>query len=157
VDTCIARIFNTFGPRMRPHDGRVIPTFIQQALADESLTIAGDGMQTRSVCYVDDLVQGILALADSGHPGPMNLGNPTELTVRRIAADVCRVVGSTSRVRYVPRPADDPQVRRPDTSLAQEVLGWQPVVPWEVGLRRTVEWFAKRTAAARADRPAVVT
>jgi dTDP-glucose 4,6-dehydratase len=150
VDTRIARIFNTFGPRMRPHDGRMIPTFIQQALAGQPLTIAGDGRQTRSVCYVDDLVRGVLALADSSHPGPMNLGNPTELTVRQVAADVCRVAGSSSTVEYVPRPVDDPQVRRPDTSLAAQLLGWQPMVPWETGLRRTVEWFAARMAPSGA-------
>ncbi|HET7277983.1 MAG TPA: UDP-glucuronic acid decarboxylase family protein [Dermatophilaceae bacterium] len=159
VDTTIARIFNTFGPRMRPHDGRVIPTFIQQALAGEPLTIAGDGLQTRSVCYVDDLVRGVLALADSDHPGPMNLGNPTELTVRQIADDVCRVAGSRSRVRYVARPVDDPQVRRPDTTLARKVLGWQPEVSWEDGLRRTAEWFAERlnSSASQGDSVAVAT
>jgi len=142
VDTAIVRIFNTFGPRMRPRDGRAIPTFIRQALAGEPVTVAGDGMQTRSVCYVDDLVTGILALAASGHPGPVNIGNPTELTVRQIAEDVVAACGSTSPIELVERPVDDPQVRRPDTALASELLGWAPQVPWEQGLARTVEWFS---------------
>ena len=147
VDTAIVRIFNTYGPRMRPADGRAIPTFIRQALAGEPITVAGDGLQTRSVCYVSDLVAGILALADSGHPGPMNIGNPTELTVRQIAEDVVATVGSTSPIEYVERPVDDPQVRRPDTTLAKSVLGWEPRVAWRGGLADTVAWF--RTAAQR--------
>lgn len=145
VDTAIVRIFNTFGPRMRPHDGRAIPTFIRQALRGEELTVAGDGSQTRSVCFVDDLVRGILALAESGHAGPMNIGNPNELEVLRIARDVIEAVGSSSRIRYIDRPVDDPQVRRPDTALATEALGWEPAVPWADGLARTVEWFRTRT------------
>jgi dTDP-glucose 4,6-dehydratase len=142
VDTAIVRIFNTFGPRMRPYDGRAIPTFIRQALAGEPVTVAGDGLQTRSVCYVDDLVHGILALAASGHPGPVNIGNPTELTVRQIAEDVVAACGSTSSIEFVERPVDDPQVRRPDTALAESLLGWSPQVPWAKGLASTVEWFA---------------
>lgn len=141
VDTAIVRIFNTFGPRMRPFDGRAIPTFIRQALAGEPLTVAGDGTQTRSVCYVSDLVRGILALADSGHSGPMNIGNPHELSVLQIAHDVIAATGTSSGVEFVERPVDDPMVRRPDTTLATEVLGWAPEVPWPVGLERTVEWF----------------
>jgi dTDP-glucose 4,6-dehydratase len=141
VDTAIVRIFNTFGPRMRPHDGRAIPTFIRQALAGEPLTVAGDGMQTRSVCFVSDLVSGILTMARSGNAGPINLGNPTELTVRQLAEDVIRATGSSSTIEYIERPVDDPQVRRPDTSLARQVLGWQPEVTWEEGLTQTVEWF----------------
>jgi len=141
VDAGIVRIFNTYGPRMRPHDGRAIPTFIRQALAGEPLTVAGEGTQTRSVCFVDDLVEGILAFASSGHPGPVNLGNPEELTVQRIAEDVLRAVGSGSRVEHIALPADDPRVRRPDTTMAQRLLGWQPRVPWSEGLARTVEWF----------------
>ena len=147
VDTAIVRIFNTYGPRMRPADGRAIPTFIRQALAGEPITVAGDGLQTRSVCYVSDLVAGILALADSGHPGPMNIGNPTELTVRQIAEDVVATVGSSSSIEYVERPVDDPQVRRPDTTLARSVLGWEPRVAWQDGLADTVAWF--RTSAQR--------
>jgi dTDP-glucose 4,6-dehydratase len=141
VDTAIVRIFNTFGPRMRPFDGRAIPTFIRQALAGEPLTVAGDGAQTRSVCYVSDLVRGILALADSGHSGPMNIGNPHELSVLQIARDVIAATGSSSGLEFVERPVDDPMVRRPDTTLATEVLGWAPEVPWTEGLERTVEWF----------------
>jgi dTDP-glucose 4,6-dehydratase len=141
VDTGIVRIFNTFGPRMRPHDGRAIPTFIRQALAGEPLTVAGDGLQTRSVCYVSDLVDGILAMAGSGHSGPVNLGNPTELTVRQIAEDVVRATGASVPIEFIARPVDDPQVRRPDTVLAERVLGWQPQVSWEKGLDETVAWF----------------
>ena len=146
VDTAIVRIFNTYGPRMRPFDGRAIPTFIRQALAGEPLTVAGDGSQTRSVCYVDDLVRGILALADSDHAGPVNIGNPTELSVRRIAEDVVAATGSGSDITFVDRPVDDPEVRRPDTALAREALGWTPEVPWEDGLGRTVAWFADALA-----------
>lgn len=149
VDTAIARIFNTFGPRMRPYDGRAIPTFIRQALANEALTVAGDGMQTRSVCYVSDLVAGILALAGSGHPGPVNIGNPAERTVLQIAEDVVAATASRSSIAYVPRPVDDPQVRRPDTTLAEQVLDWRPQVHWEDGLATTVDWFSealRRTA-----------
>jgi dTDP-glucose 4,6-dehydratase len=142
VDTAIVRIFNTYGERMRAADGRAIPTFIRQAMAGEPLTVAGDGLQTRSVCYVGDLVEGILDLAASGHPGPMNIGNPTELTVRRIAEDIVAATGSNSAIEYVDRPVDDPQVRRPDTTLARTVLGWEPRVAWSTGLARTVAWFA---------------
>ncbi|WP_051640399.1 UDP-glucuronic acid decarboxylase family protein [Cellulomonas sp. URHE0023] len=141
VDTGIVRIFNTYGPRMRPHDGRAIPTFIRQALAGEPVTVAGDGTQTRSVCYVDDLVRGILALAAHGHSGPMNIGNPTELTVRQIAEDVVAATGSRAGLTFIERPVDDPEVRRPDTSLAARELGWSPEVPWAEGLDRTVSWF----------------
>ncbi|MFC5998822.1 UDP-glucuronic acid decarboxylase family protein [Quadrisphaera sp. GCM10027208] len=142
VDTGIVRIFNTYGPRMRPDDGRAIPTFIRQALAGEPVTVAGDGRQTRSVCYVDDLVAGVLALAGSGHPGPVNIGNPQERSVLAIAQDVIAATGSRSQVQLVERPVDDPQVRRPDTTRARELLGWEPRVSWEQGLSRTVEWFA---------------
>ena len=149
VDTAIVRIFNTFGPRMRPRDGRAIPTFVRQALAGEPLTVAGDGSQTRSVCYVDDLVRGVLALAAHGHPGPMNIGNPHELSVLQIARDVLGATGSRSTIEFVARPVDDPGVRRPDTTLARETLGWQPDVPWHEGLDRTIAWF--RAAVSRAD------
>ncbi|MFW6205511.1 MAG: NAD-dependent epimerase/dehydratase family protein [Actinomycetota bacterium] len=141
VDTAIARIFNTYGERMRAEDGRAIPTFLRQALAGEPLTVAGDGSQTRSVCYVGDMVAGILDLAASGHPGPMNLGNPTELTVLQIAEDVRTATGSTSPIEFVDRPVDDPGVRRPDTTLAESVLGWSPRVDWATGLARTAAWF----------------
>lgn len=142
VDAAIVRIFNTYGERMRAEDGRAIPTFIRQALAGEPLTVTGDGSQTRSVCYVADLVDGVLRLAASGHPGPVNLGNPTELTVRQIAEDVVATAGSASAIRFVDRPVDDPEVRRPDTTLAETVLGWRPRVTWTDGLGRTVSWFA---------------
>lgn len=141
VDTCIARIFNTYGPRMRADDGRAIPTFISQALAGEPLTVAGDGGQTRSVCYVDDLVDGLLHLLLSGHPGPMNIGNPDELTVLELAERVRVAVGEAPPICFVPRPEDDPMVRRPDIGLAMQQLAWKPQVGLEDGLRRTVEWF----------------
>jgi dTDP-glucose 4,6-dehydratase len=144
VDTGIVRIFNTYGPRMRPHDGRAIPTFIRQALAGEPLTVAGDGLQTRSVCFVDDLVAGVLSFAALDHPGPVNIGNPEELTVLQIAEDVVAATGSSSEVVHVDRPVDDPQVRRPDTTVARELLGWAPAVEWRHGLARTVEWFAEQ-------------
>lgn len=153
VDTGIVRIFNTYGPRMRPGDGRAIPTFIDQALGGEPLTVAGDGSQTRSVCYVDDLVRGILAFTATDHPGPVNLGNPDEMTVRRIAEDVLRVTGSSSPIVSVPLPVDDPKVRRPDTTRAAELLGWRPVVPWTEGLERTVAW-ARTQRSAPPDRAA---
>jgi dTDP-glucose 4,6-dehydratase len=142
ADTAIVRIFNTYGPRMRPHDGRAIPTFIRQALAGEPLTVTGDGSQTRSVCYVDDTVTGILTLAASDFAGPVNIGGSQELTVLRLAETVRDLAGSASPVEFVPRPADDPSVRCPDTSLAQRRLGWRPVVTLEAGLRRTIDWFA---------------
>jgi dTDP-glucose 4,6-dehydratase len=142
ADTAIVRIFNTYGPRMRPHDGRAIPTFIRQALAGEPLTVAGDGSQTRSVCYVDDTVAGILALAGSDFAGPVNIGGSQELTVLQLAETIRDLAGSASPVEFVPRPADDPSVRCPDTSLARRRLGWHPVVALEAGLRRTIDWFA---------------
>lgn len=143
VDTAIIRIFNTYGPRMRPDDGRAIPTFVRQALAGEPLTVAGDGSQTRSVCYVDDLVVGLLALATSGLPGPVNVGNPDERSVLAIARDVVAATGSRSSIRFVPRPVDDPEVRRPDITLARSALGWSPATSWRDGLARTVESFAR--------------
>jgi len=142
ADTAIVRIFNTYGPRMRPHDGRAIPTFIRQALAGEPLTVTGDGSQTRSVCYVDDTVSGILTLAASDFAGPVNIGGSQELTVLRLAETVRDLAGSASPVEFVPRPADDPSVRCPDTTLARRRLGWQPAVTLETGLRRTIDWFA---------------
>ena len=141
VDAKIVRIFNTYGPRMRPNDGRAIPTFIRQALAGEPLTVAGDGSQTRSVCYVDDLVEGILRLLWSSHPGPVNIGNPNELTVLELAETIRRMTGSSSPITFVPRPQDDPTVRQPRIELAGEVLGWKPEIGLEEGLSRTIEWF----------------
>jgi dTDP-glucose 4,6-dehydratase len=146
LDTAIVRLFNTYGPRMRPNDGRAIPTFVRQALAGEPVTVAGDGSQTRSVCYVSDTVAGILALADSDLAGPVNIGNPDERSVLSIAQDVIAAAGSTSSVQLIERPVDDPEVRRPDTTLARERLGWSPRVAWSEGLAHTVEWF--RTVCA---------
>jgi dTDP-glucose 4,6-dehydratase len=141
VDTGIVRIFNTFGPRMRPNDGRAIPTFVRQALNSEPLTVAGDGTQTRSVCYVDDLVEGIWLLAQSDQPGPVNIGNPTEISMVDLARWIADLAGSASEVAFVDRPVDDPGVRRPDITRAQELLGWEPKVPVEQGLLQTIEWF----------------
>jgi dTDP-glucose 4,6-dehydratase len=144
VDTKIVRIFNTYGPRMRPDDGRAIPTFINQALRGEPITVSGDGSQTRSVCYVSDLVEGILRLLRSSHPGPMNIGNPSELSVLELAETIRRMTGSRSQVTFVPRPQDDPMVRQPRIDLAREVLGWKPEVGLAEGLGRTIEWFRER-------------
>ena len=141
VDAAIVRIFNTFGPRMRPDDGRAIPTFICQALRGEPLTVAGDGSQTRSVCYVDDLVDGIVALLRSDLPGPVNIGNPHELSVLELAELIRTITRSSSSIEFVPLPQDDPLVRRPDISVATRDLGWTPKVEVTDGLRRTVEWF----------------
>jgi dTDP-glucose 4,6-dehydratase len=144
VDTVIVRIFNTYGPRMRPGDGRAIPTFMRQALADEPLTVAGDGSQTRSVCYVDDLVEGIVRLLASGENGPCNLGNPHEVSVLALAEKVKELAGSHSTIVFVPRPPDDPTVRQPDVTLARDALGWQPQVALDDGLARTLAWFLAR-------------
>jgi dTDP-glucose 4,6-dehydratase len=133
--TGIVRIFNTYGPRMRPGDGRMIPTFFRQALADEALTVHGSGTQTRSLCYVDDLVRGLLAMAESEHTGPVNLGNPEEVTVLEVARRVIEVTGSRSRVRHVEPMEDDPRRRCPDIELAQRLLGWRPEVSLHDGLR----------------------
>jgi dTDP-glucose 4,6-dehydratase len=138
-DTAIVRIFNTYGPRMRPEDGRAIPTFIRQALAGGPLTVAGDGSQTRSVCYVSDTVDGILRLALSDQAGPINIGNPDERSVLSIAQDIIAITRTASGITFVDRPLDDPAVRRPDTSRAQKLLSWEPKVGWRDGLRRTVE------------------
>jgi len=141
LDTAIIRIFNTYGPRMRANDGRAIPTFITQALAGRPLTVAGDGSQTRSVCYVDDLVRGILAVAASELAGPVNVGNPDEMTVLDLAERIIAASGSDSTIEFVDRPVDDPQLRRPDTSLIESSLGWKPEVPWDDGLSRTIDYF----------------
>jgi dTDP-glucose 4,6-dehydratase len=146
VDTAIVRIFNTYGPRMRPNDGRAIPTFVRQALAGEPITVAGDGSQTRSVCYVDDLVEGLLRLLHSGLPGPVNIGNPYELSVLQIAELVRDIAGSASPIEFVPRPEDDPTVRQPDITVAHRELGWAPQVPVTTGLVRTLDWFRAHLA-----------
>jgi dTDP-glucose 4,6-dehydratase len=139
VDTCIVRIFNTYGPRMRPNDGRAIPTFMRQALENKPLTVFGDGSQTRSFCYVDDLIQGLYALATSGEHLPVNIGNPIEKTLLELAEAVIRVTGSASEVVFEALPVDDPQVRQPDITRARQLLGWEPTVELEDGLGRTLD------------------
>src|SRR2546421_2229931 len=139
VDTAIIRIFNTYGPRMRPHDGRAIPTFLRQALQDRPITVFGDGSQTRSFCYVDDLIRGMIALAESGYHDPVNIGNPDEYTLLSLAETVREVTGSDSEIVFEALPIDDPQVRQPDITLAKEILGWEPKVSLREGLRRTIE------------------
>ncbi len=139
VDTSIARIFNTFGPRMRPNDGRAIPTFLTQALTDRPLTVFGDGGQTRSFCYVDDLIRGLISLAESGVHEPVNLGNPDEMTLLEMAQLVVELTESRSEIVFEALPVDDPKVRQPDISRARDLLGWQPEVDIREGLRRTIE------------------
>ncbi|MER6981604.1 NAD-dependent epimerase/dehydratase family protein [Streptomyces carpinensis] len=147
TDAAIVRIFNTYGPRMRTGDGRAVPTFIAQALEGAPLTVAGDGSQTRSLCYVDDTVDGILALAASAETGPVNIGGGDEITVLELARRIVELTGSASRIRFVDRPADDPGRRRPDTRLARDSLGWRQRVDWNEGLERTIDWFAREAAA----------
>jgi dTDP-glucose 4,6-dehydratase len=139
VDTCIVRIFNTYGPRMRPHDGRAIPTFLRQALANEPLTVFGDGSQTRSFCYVDDLITGLIALAGSGEHLPVNIGNPAEYTLLELAQKVVEATGATSEIVFEALPVDDPKVRQPDITRARQLLGWEPQVSLEEGLRRLLQ------------------
>jgi len=139
VDTCIVRIFNTYGTRMRPNDGRAIPTFLRQALANEPLTVFGDGSQTRSFCYVDDLIRGLVLLAESGEHLPVNIGNPQELSLFELAESVIRVTGSKSEIVFEALPVDDPQVRQPDITRARQLLGWEPQVGLRDGLRMTIE------------------
>jgi dTDP-glucose 4,6-dehydratase len=148
VDAAIVRIFNTHGPRMRPNDGRAIPAFTTQALTGRPITVAGDGSQTRSIIYVDDLVEGIMRLLRSDLAGPVNIGNPHETSVLHIAETIKRLVGSDSEIVFVPRPVDDPSVRQPDITLARRELGWEPRIGFEEGLSRTVEWFRKRVDLA---------
>jgi dTDP-glucose 4,6-dehydratase len=139
VDTCIVRIFNTYGPRMRPHDGRAIPTFLRQALANEPLTVFGDGSQTRSFCYVDDLIDGLIRLADSGEHLPVNIGNPAEYTLLELARKVIDATGAGSEIVFEALPVDDPKVRQPDITRARQRLGWEPQVSLEEGLRRLLQ------------------
>jgi dTDP-glucose 4,6-dehydratase len=143
VDTCIVRIFNTYGPRMRLHDGRAIPTFIHQALESKPLTVFGDGSQTRSFCYVDDLIRGLVLLAESGEHLPVNIGNPHEMTLLEMAEKVISVIGSSSEIVFEALPIDDPRVRQPDITRAKQLLGWVPQVQLEDGLRRTVGSLSK--------------
>jgi dTDP-glucose 4,6-dehydratase len=151
VDTCIARIFNTYGPRMRPHDGRAIPTFMRQALENKPLTVFGDGSQTRSFCFVDDLIRGLYLLAKSEEHLPVNLGNPQEMSLLELAENVLRVTGARSEIVFEALPVDDPQVRQPDITRAKQILGWEPEVALEDGLRRTIDWM---TAGEPAGEPA---
>ncbi|HDP98537.1 MAG TPA: SDR family oxidoreductase [bacterium] len=141
VDTKIVRIFNTYGPRMRPHDGRAIPTFVPQALRNEPITIFGDGSQTRSFCYVSDLVEGIYRLLTSDINDPVNIGNPVEMTIKQMAEMVIKLTGSKSNVIYKELPVDDPKVRQPDISRAKKLLNWEPQVEFEPGLKLTIDWF----------------
>src|SRR3712207_5942255 len=143
VDTCIARIFNTYGPRMRPNDGRAIPTFLSQALADKPLTVFGDGSQTRSFCYVDDLIRGLVGLAESGLHDPVNLGNPDEMTLLEMAQVVIELTESRSEVVFEALPVDDPKVRQPDISRARDLLGWEPRISLREGLQRTIDHAMK--------------
>jgi len=152
LDVGIVRIFNTYGPRLRPGDGRVVSNFLVQAVQGLPLTVYGDGTQTRSLCYVEDEVAGILALLDSGLTGPVNIGNPDELTVLELASAVLELTGSSSAITHAPLPTDDPTRRRPDITVAKRELGWQPVVPLAEGLRRTAEFFRAGAAATGAHR-----
>jgi dTDP-glucose 4,6-dehydratase len=143
IDTKIVRIFNTYGPRMRLRDGRVVPAFIGQALSGKPLTIFGDGSQTRSFCYVSDLIDGIFKLAMSDFHEPVNLGNPREMTIKQFADEIIRITGTRSTIEYKPLPVDDPKVRQPDITRAKKVLGWEPRVGFEEGIKNTIEYFRK--------------
>lgn len=146
LETRIARIFNTYGPRMRPDDGRAVPAFFKAALRNEPLPVHGSGEQTRSLCFVDDLIEGVLRLAESEENEPVNLGNQDEITIRQLAEAVIDVVGSESTIKFYPRPTDDPNVRRPDVTKAEERLGWSAKVPLREGLERTLPWFERALA-----------
>jgi dTDP-glucose 4,6-dehydratase len=148
VDTCIVRIFNTYGPRMRPNDGRAVPTFVTQALEGKPLTVFGDGTQTRSFCYVDDLIRGLVALADSGEHLPVNIGNPNEFTMNELAETVLRVTGSKSEIVHEALPVDDPQVRQPDITRARQLLGWEPEIELEAGLKRMLGTLGREPIVA---------
>jgi dTDP-glucose 4,6-dehydratase len=148
VDTKIVRIFNTYGPRMRLNDGRAVPAFMSQALRNEDVTIFGSGTQTRSFCYVSDLVDGILRLLDSKENDPVNIGNPHEMTIEEIARTIIRMTNSKSRIVYRPLPEDDPKVRQPDITRARTLLGWEPKVGLEEGLAKTLEYFRKKVAVS---------
>jgi UDP-glucuronate decarboxylase len=143
VNVRVIRIFNTYGPRMHPYDGRVVTNFIMQALTGQDLTLYGDGLQTRSFCYVDDLINGIIGMMNGpdSFVGPVNLGNPGEFTMKELAELVLEMTGSKSKLTHLPRPADDPSQRRPDNRLAKEKLGWEPKIPLREGLKKTIEYF----------------
>jgi dTDP-glucose 4,6-dehydratase len=145
VDTAIIRIFNTYGARMRPHDGRAIPTFLRQALGNRPITVFGDGAQTRSFCYVSDLIRGMIALSESGYHEPVNVGNPDEFTLLELAKAFLEITGSTSEIVFEALPVDDPKQRRPDIGLARDLLGWTPEVGLHEGLKRTIEAAGVKT------------
>ena len=147
VDTCIARIFNTYGPRMRPYDGRAIPTFMRQALDDKPLTVFGDGSQTRSFCYVDDLIRGLFLLVESDEHMPVNIGNPEEYTLLELAEAVLRTTGSKSEIVYEALPVDDPKIRQPDITRAKQVLGWEPGISLDEGLRKMLTVMGRETVS----------
>ena len=151
VDTRILRIFNTYGPRMRIKDGRAIPNFLSQALTGQDLTVFGDGQQTRSFCYVSDLIEGIVRLLKSGHHDPVNIGNPIEMSLLEMAEKILQVTGSRSKIVFKPLPEDDPKVRQPDISLARKLLGWEPKVKLEEGLQDTLDYFRKNIDAHKAE------
>src|SRR5690242_20941781 len=148
VDTKIVRIFNTYGPRMRLRDGRVVPAFIGQALAGKPLTVFGDGTQTRSFCYVSDLIDGIFKLSQSDFHEPVNIGNPREMTIKQFAEEIIRITRTRSTIEYKPLPADDPKVRQPDISRAKKILGWQPKVEFDEGIKKTIEYFRNAPKSA---------
>ena len=144
VNTKIVRIFNTYGPRMRLMDGRVVPAFIGQALSHTPLTIFGDGSQTRSFCYVSDLIDGIFKLSQADFHEPVNIGNPREMTIKQFAEEIIQITGTPSRIEYKPLPVDDPKVRQPDITRAKALLGWAPVVEFDEGIRKTIDYFRGR-------------
>ena len=148
LDTKIVRIFNTYGPRMRVNDGRAVPAFISQALRNEDVTVFGDGTQTRSFCYVSDLIDGIYRLSQSDFHEPVNIGNPREMTIKQFADEIIRITGTGSGIEYKPLPVDDPKVRQPDITRAKKILGWEPKVEFEEGITQTIEYFRTWLACA---------
>ena len=143
INAGIVRIFNTYGPNMDPYDGRVVSTFIRQALKSEPFTVFGDGSQTRSFCYIDDLVRGIMSMGAGNQPGPINLGNPAEKTLLELSELVTRIVGGSGDLVFLPLPEDDPRVRKPDISRATNLLNWRPEIPLEIGIEKTADWMKK--------------
>ncbi len=151
IDTKIVRIFNTYGPRMRVRDGRAIPNFISQALCDEEVTVYGKGDQTRSFCYISDLVTGLVALAESDVNSPVNIGNPTEMTILQLAENIIKATNSSSRIVHKGLPTDDPQIRQPDITRARKLLNWEPIVPIDAGLSTTIKYFREKLARSSAN------
>ena len=151
LDTKIVRIFNTYGPRMRVRDGRAIPNFISQALCDEEVTVYGKGDQTRSFCYISDLVTGLVALAESDINSPVNIGNPTEMTILQLAENIIKATNSSSRIVHKGLPTDDPQIRQPDITRARKLLNWEPIVPIDAGLSTTIKYFREKLARSSAN------